>query len=126
MKKGLEEKDNAVAENEALKEVLAEKDARLADLMLSDPPSERPALSKKEEALVTAGCKVYGIEKKYVLSARVTELNGKETAVIGTHGGAKVFYNRDMESKKIDPLPPVRIDGLLRKKKVKKITPGPK
>jgi len=75
---------------------------------------------KKNNDLIEAGLKSYGIDKKHVLKTRIDNATGE--AVIVTVGGAKVRYAEGMEVK---PLDPIRVDGVIRKK-MKPITGGKK
>lgn len=71
------------------------------------------AEAAKLDALVEEGCKAFGIDQKYVFSSNVREIDGVKTAVILTAGGEKVCYKK---GDKPEPLDPIRVDGILRKK----------
>lgn len=66
---------------------------------------------EKPNALIIEACKAYGIDQKYVLASRIDKETGE--AVIVTHGGAKVRFVKGDE---VEPLDPVRVDGVIRKK----------
>lgn len=68
------------------------------------------AEAKKENGLIAAGAKAYGIDEKYILSSKVYP-GGK--VVIVTHGGVKVCWKK---GDKAEPLEPIRVDGIIRKK----------
>jgi hypothetical protein len=63
-----------------------------------------------DKAMVAAACKAYGIDEKYLLSCS-TYPDG--TVVLLTHGGSKVSWKKGDE---VDPLDPVQVDGIIRKK----------
>ena len=63
----------------------------------------------KADPLLDAACKAYGIEKKFVFAHSVKA--GEVTIV--TNGGAKVRWKKGDE---VEPLEPVRVDGIVRKK----------
>jgi len=61
--------------------------------------------------LIDEACEAYGINKRYVFSSAYH--SDTDEAVIVTNGGAKVRYRR---GDKVEALPPVRVDGIIRKK----------
>lgn len=65
----------------------------------------------KGQKLIDEACKAYGIDKKYVFSSGYHPET--DEAVIVTNGGAKVRYRK---GDKVEPLPAVRVDGIVRKK----------
>jgi len=68
----------------------------------------------KVNNLVAEGCKAYGIDLKYLFNSRIRiNAAGEKEAVIVTNGGAKVFYKKGDEP---EPLDPIRVDGIIRKK----------
>jgi len=64
---------------------------------------------KKVESTLEKGLKAYGIDEKFVLSHRVYD----NAVVIVTVGGAKVRWQ---PGDKPQPLDPIRVDGIIRKK----------
>jgi hypothetical protein len=72
---------------------------------------EKKPLSSDERKLIEEGCKAYGIDEKYIFSAKI-DVRTKE-AVLVTAGGAKVRYAKNMA---VDALDPVAVDGISRKK----------
>lgn len=116
----LEEKEAEIQEK--AKDLIAQERRveALKDGASVDAPVEEPELSELEKKLVAQGCEAYGIGEEFLLKARIEtdgEL-GTKTAVLITHGGAKVRYQRDQE---VTPLDPVRVDGISRKPKRKPI-----
>lgn len=65
---------------------------------------------KKDNGLIAAACKAYGIAEKYLLSSKVYP---HQEVVLVTHGGAKVRWKKGDE---VEPLDPIRVDGIIRKK----------
>ena len=61
-------------------------------------------------SLLKAACKAYGIDEKFVFASSVTE--DKEVIIV-TNGGAKVRWR---PGDKCEPLDPIRVDGIIRKK----------
>lgn len=143
--KGLEEREKRLEERE---EVLAESakaldegakalDAREETLdqkeaFLQAMEGDRPFSVMEEEAapevleidkkLIAQGCEAYGIDDEHLLKARIEVGDaGARTAVLITHGGAKVRYVRDQE---VEPLKPVRVHGNPPAKKRKGLTAG--
>jgi len=130
----LKEKEQALEVREA---ELAKKEAALqqkaADIIAEErklealrsgasvvPEPEKPNLTKADKELIAQACKGYGIEERFLLKGRVEtdEASGETTAVLITHGGAKVRYQKGQE---VVPLDPVRVDGVSRKPKRKPI-----
>lgn len=75
------------------------------------PENTKPKEEKKDEAIIKEACKAYKIDPKYVLASNFYPEKGE--AVIVTYGGAKVRYKKGDE---VEPLDPVRVDGISRKK----------
>jgi hypothetical protein len=98
----LEQKE---AELDAREKALAEKGPSMAAA-----PQKRP-LSKDEQKLIDDGCKAYGIDMKYLLSSGIDPQTGE--AILLTSGGKKVRYQKGMG---VEPLSPVEVDGISRKK----------
>lgn len=74
----------------------------------------------KGNALITAGCKAYGIDPAYVLGSRIDPETGE--AVIVTNGGKKVRYASGQ--KDIEPLSEVEVTGINPKAKKRKPIAG--
>lgn len=70
-------------------------------------------LKKADVALIADGCKAFGIDPKFLFASSVRVIDGEKTAVLVTNGGAKVFYKK---GDKPEPLDPIRVDGIIRKK----------
>lgn len=66
---------------------------------------------KKAQAIIDEAAKAYGIAPEYIFSSKCCPETGE--AVIVTHGGAKVKF---CKGDKPDPLDPVQVDGIIRKK----------
>lgn len=66
---------------------------------------------KKAQAIIDEAAKAYGIAPEFILSSKYYPETGE--AVIATHGGAKVRF---CKGDKPDPLDPVQVDGIIRKK----------
>lgn len=122
--KALEEKEKELKDKEselaALQEFLDKREAELdarEKALAEKGPSVAPAgsvekpLTKEQEKLIEEGCKAYGIDKKYLFHSRI-DPRTKE-AVLVTAGGKKVRYAKSME---VEPLDPVAVDGISRKK----------
>ena len=113
--KGLKAREKAlgVGENELeAKQSALEKQAKELDEKYKDNvPEEEPGPSRADLSLIEKACKAYGIDERYMLSARIDKETGE--AVVVTHGGAKVRFAKDDE---VEPLDPIRVDGIIRKK----------
>ena len=75
--------------------------------------------AKTKEALLAKAMKAYGIDEKY---RRDSSVKDDGEVVILTDGGAKVRWR---EGDEVEPLDPIRVDGVIRKK-MKPITGGKK
>ena len=79
----------------------------------NDEKNNGPEETKKnngDDKLLKAACKAYGIKDEHILASSV-KTDGE--VVIVTHGGVKVRWR---EGDKVEPLDPVRVDGIVRKK----------
>lgn len=122
--KELEAREKALQEKEAhFEEVQAFLDHKEAELEAREKalaqrgPSVAPAseekkpLSKAEQKLIEEGCEAYGIPAEHLFASGI-DPRTKE-AILVTNGGKKVRYSKDM---KVEPLDPVAVDGVPRKK----------
>ena len=90
------------AELDEREKALAEKGPSVAP----DSNQERP-LSDADRKLIDEGCRAYGIDKKYLVKARIDPHT--KQAVLLTAGGAKVRYAKDGDVKK---LASIRVHGI--------------
>ena len=121
--KTLDEREGELVEREV---DLQDKEAKLAkqikkqtDTGVEVKVEEKPEPTPAEKKLIAAGCKAFGIAQKHVLSSKVYD--GKEVVIV-THGGAKVRFK---DGDEVEPLDPIRVDGVIRKK-MKPVTGGKK
>ena len=64
----------------------------------------------EDKRMIAAACKAYGVDEKYLFASKVYP-DGE--VVLVTSGGAKVRWRKGDEA---EPLDPVRVDGVIRKK----------
>ena len=75
--------------------------------------TQKQEMAKADAALIDEGCKAYGIEAKHLFASNVRVIDGEKTAVLLTNGGEKVYFKK---GDKPEPLDPIRVDGIIRKK----------